>query len=157
MQKLKLAAEVPCRNCPKMKTKNIVYISYISSPHTPSSHQPAPAASPLPLSAAPAFPHQTRGDDTIKLKVVGQDSREFYFRVKQTTRMSKLKKSYSERVGIPVISLRFFFDGQRIQDHHTAKALKMEQDDMIEVFVAKPDYTYWGVCAKCRHCRANGL
>ena len=157
MQKLKLAAEVPCRNCPKMKTKNIVYISYISSPHTPSSHQPAPAASPLALSAAPAFPHQTRGDDTINLKVVGQDYREFYFRVKQTTQMSKLKKSYSECVGIPVYSLRFFFDGKRIQDHHTAKALKMEQDDMIEVFVAKPDYTYWGVCAKCRHCRANGL
>ena len=41
------------------------------------------------------------GDDTeyIKLKVVGQDSNEIHFRVKQTTQMGKLKKSYSERVG----------------------------------------------------------
>ena len=40
------------------------------------------------------------------LKVVGQDSNEIHFRVKQTTQMGKLKKSYSERVGVPVTSLR---------------------------------------------------
>ena len=50
----------------------------------------------------------TMGDETeyIKLKVVGQDSNEIHFRVKQTTQMGKLKKSYSERVGVPVTSLR---------------------------------------------------
>ena len=42
----------------------------------------------------------------IKLKVVGQDSNEIHFRVKQTTMMGKLKKSYSERVGVPITSLR---------------------------------------------------
>ena len=36
----------------------------------------------------------------------GQDSNEIHFRVKQTTQMGKLKKSYSERVGVPVTSLR---------------------------------------------------
>ena len=42
------------------------------------------------------------GDETeyIKLKVVGQDSNEIHFRVKQTTQMGKLKKSYSERVSL---------------------------------------------------------
>ena len=35
----------------------------------------------------------------------GQDSNEIHFRVKQTTQMGKLKKSYSERVGVPVTSL----------------------------------------------------
>ena len=44
----------------------------------------------------------------IKLKVVGQDSNEIHFRVKQTTQMGKLKKSYSERVGVPVTSLRYW-------------------------------------------------
>ena len=84
------------------------------------------------------------GDDTeyIKLKVVGQDSNEIHFRVKQTTQMGKLKKSYSERVstlkdlclimlslqvGVPVTSLRFLFDGRRINDDETPKALEMEQ------------------------------
>ena len=57
----------------------------------------------------------------IKLKVVGQDSNEIHFRVKQTTQMGKLKKSYSERVGVPVTSLRFLFDGRRINDDETPK------------------------------------
>merc|ERR1712083_487607 len=76
------------------------------------------------------------GDETeyIKLKVVGQDSNEIHFRVKQTTQMGKLKKSYSERVGVPVSSLRFLFDGRRINDDETPKALEMEQDDVIEVY-----------------------
>merc|ERR1711992_115802 len=61
----------------------------------------------------------------IKLKVVGQDSNEIHFR---------LKKSYAERVGVPVSSLRFLFDGRRINDDETPKALEMEQDDVIEVY-----------------------
>merc|ERR1712126_422986 len=43
-------------------------------------------------------------------------------------------KSYSERVGVPVTSLRFLFDGRRINDDETPKALEMEQDDVIEVY-----------------------
>ena len=76
------------------------------------------------------------GSDTeyIKLKVVGQDSNEIYFRVKMTTQMDKLKKSHSERVGVPVSSLCFLFDGHHINDDETPKQLKMEQDDVIEVY-----------------------
>merc|ERR1711941_184131 len=70
----------------------------------------------------------------IKLKVVGQDSNEIHFRVKMSTQMGKLKKSYAERVGVPISSLRFLFDGRRINDDETPKALEMEQDDVIEVY-----------------------
>jgi len=70
----------------------------------------------------------------IKLKVVGQDSNEIHFRVKMTTQMGKLKKSYSERVGVPVNSLRFLFDGRRINDTDTPKQLEMENEDVIEVY-----------------------
>ena len=55
----------------------------------------------------------TEDTEYIKLKVVGQDSNEIHFRVKQTTLMGKLKKSYSERVGVPIASLRFLFDGRK--------------------------------------------
>lgn len=70
----------------------------------------------------------------IKLKVVGQDSNEIHFRVKMTTQMGKLKKSYADRIGVPVTSLRFLFDGRRINDDETPKLLEMEQDDVIEVY-----------------------
>merc|ERR1711922_75798 len=70
----------------------------------------------------------------VELKEVGQDSNEIHFRVKTTTAMGKLKKSYSVRVGVPVSSLRFLFDGRRINDDETPNALEMEQDDVIEVY-----------------------
>ena len=40
------------------------------------------------------------GNDSeyIKLKVVGQDSHEIHFRVKMTTQMAKLMRSYCEKV-----------------------------------------------------------
>lgn len=73
-------------------------------------------------------------NEYIKLKVVSQDSSEIHFRVKFTTPMSKIKKSYSERVGVPVTSLRFLFDGKRINDTDTPKQLEMEEEDTIEVY-----------------------
>ena len=75
------------------------------------------------------------GDETeyINLKVVSQVSNEIHFRVRQTTQLGNLKKTYSERVGIPVTSLKFLFDGRRINDNETPRALEMEQNDVIEV------------------------
>ena len=81
----------------------------------------------------------------IKLKVVGQDSNEIHFRVKMSTNMGKLKKSYAERVGVPVSSLRFLFDGRRINDEETPKALEMEQDDVIEVYQEQTGGWRWSL------------
>lgn len=70
----------------------------------------------------------------IKLKVVGQDTNELHFRVKKMTNFAKLKRSYSERIGVPVTALRFLFDGRRIDDSDTPASLDMEEEDVIEVF-----------------------
>lgn len=70
----------------------------------------------------------------INLKVVGPDSNEIHFRMKRTEEMGKLKKSISERVGVPITSLNFFFDEMRINDYETPEDLQMEQNDVIEVF-----------------------
>ena len=68
----------------------------------------------------------------ITLKVVGRNN-EIHFKVKMTTQMGKLKKSYSERVGAPITSLRFLFDGKRISDEETPKSMKMVGLDIIDV------------------------
>ncbi|XP_050015276.1 small ubiquitin-related modifier 1 isoform X1 [Alexandromys fortis] len=60
----------------------------------------------------------------IKLKVIGQDSSEIHFKVKMTTHLKKLKESYCQRQGVPMNSLRFLFEGQRIADNHTPKEIK---------------------------------
>ena len=58
------------------------------------------------------------------VKVVGQDSDEIHFSLKMTTQMGKLKKSYYERVGAPIMSLRFLFDETRINVKETPKSLE---------------------------------
>ena len=89
--------------------------------------------------AAAAAPAAGGGDaEYIKLKVVGQvsrilvinrfthlqDSNEVHFRVKHTTSMAKLKRSYADRIGAPVTSLRFLFDGRRINDEDSPKSVR---------------------------------
>ena len=79
--------------------------------------------------------------DVFNLKVVGQDSNEIHFRVSMTTQMGKLKKSYSERVGVPVSSLRFLFDGRRINDDETPKQVKITLFISTNSESMRPEFT----------------
>uniref|UniRef100_A0A4W4FD99 Small ubiquitin-related modifier n=1 Tax=Electrophorus electricus TaxID=8005 RepID=A0A4W4FD99_ELEEL len=64
---------------------------------------------------------EKKDGEYIKLKVIGQDNSEIHFKVKMTTHLKKLKESYSQRQGVPMNSLRFLFEGQRIADSQTPK------------------------------------
>ncbi|XP_062303287.1 small ubiquitin-related modifier 1 [Osmerus eperlanus] len=77
---------------------------------------------------------EKKDGEYIKLKVIGQDNSEIHFKVKMTTHLKKLKESYSQRQGVPMNSLRFLFEGQRIADNQTPKELGMEDEDVIEVY-----------------------
>uniref|UniRef100_A0AC35TL99 Rad60-SLD domain-containing protein n=1 Tax=Rhabditophanes sp. KR3021 TaxID=114890 RepID=A0AC35TL99_9BILA len=46
-------------------------------------------------------------DEFIKLRVMGQSSNEVHFKVKKTTTMTKLKKTYADRMGVNPDSLRW--------------------------------------------------
>ncbi|GMR55373.1 hypothetical protein PMAYCL1PPCAC_25568, partial [Pristionchus mayeri] len=76
----------------------------------------------------------------INLKVAGynSDMDVVKFRLKYETSMGKLKRSYAERIGVPVTSIRFLFDGRRINNDDTAMSLEMEDDDVIEVYREQP-------------------
>jgi small ubiquitin-related modifier len=70
----------------------------------------------------------------IRLKVVGQEGDEVRFKVKLTTPMHRVMKSYANRKGIPEDLLRFRFNGRRIGNDSTPKTMGLIQDDVIEVF-----------------------
>ena len=76
--------------------------------------------------------------EKLKLKVLGFHGDETYFIMKKTAKMEKLKITYSQRIGIYVLSLRFCFNGVRIMDDDTLETLEMEQDDVIDVFHVQP-------------------
>ena len=47
--------------------------------------------------------------------------------------MVKLKRGYSDRVGVNGTNLRFLYEGRRIMDDDTPGSLEMESGDYIEV------------------------
>uniref|UniRef100_A0A0N4ZVE1 Small ubiquitin-related modifier n=1 Tax=Parastrongyloides trichosuri TaxID=131310 RepID=A0A0N4ZVE1_PARTI len=81
-------------------------------------------------------------DEFIRLRVMGQASNEVHFKVKKTTTMQKLKKTYADRMGVSPQSLRFLFDGKRIENSDTPKSLEMDQDDVIEVYTEQVGGTF---------------
>ncbi|KAI5454807.1 SUMO protein smt3 [Naganishia albida] len=65
--------------------------------------------------------------------VTSTDGNEVFFKIKRTTKLNKLKNAYAERVGKQVTSIRFFYDGRRVQDEDTPESLELEDGDAIEV------------------------
>ncbi|KAF8633118.1 hypothetical protein AX15_001499 [Amanita polypyramis BW_CC] len=71
----------------------------------------------------------------INIKVVTSTGDEVYFKIKRSTKLSKLQGAYANKVGKDVGSIRFLYDGVRIQDDDTPASLDMEDGDTIDVMV----------------------
>lgn len=56
-----------------------------------------------------------------------------FFKIKTTTQLKKLMDAYAEKQGKSVSSLRFLFDGDRINATDTPEKLGMENEDVIDV------------------------
>lgn len=64
-----------------------------------------------------------------------QDQTEVFFKIKRSTQLKKLMEAYCERQGKAVNSVRFLYDGERIQPTNTPNELEMEDGDSIDVMV----------------------
>ncbi|KAJ6523346.1 small ubiquitin-related modifier [Mycena capillaripes] len=72
---------------------------------------------------------------TINIKVVSSTGEEVFFKIKRSTKLSKLQGAYASKVGKDVSSIRFLYDGSRINDDDTPMSLEMEDNDTIDVMV----------------------
>ncbi|RXW19028.1 hypothetical protein EST38_g6820 [Candolleomyces aberdarensis] len=72
---------------------------------------------------------------TINIKVVSSTGEEVFFKIKRSTKLSKLQGAYASKVGKDVGSIRFLYDGERIQEDDTPASLDMEDNDTIDVMV----------------------
>jgi small ubiquitin-related modifier len=57
---------------------------------------------------------------------------ETFFKIKKTTKMSKVFDTYATRRGVQPSSLRFMLDGERIDPNMTPKMLEMDDQDQID-------------------------
>jgi len=67
--------------------------------------------------------------------VTTQTGEEVFFKIKRNTKMSKLQGAYASKVGKDVGTIRFLYDGARVQEHDTPASLDMEDNDTIDVMV----------------------
>jgi len=70
--------------------------------------------------------------NTINLRVVSQDGNEVYFKIKKQTPLRKLIDAYCQRQAIDPNSIRFLYDGNRIQPEQSPKDLEMSDNDVID-------------------------
>ncbi|EIM84749.1 small ubiquitin-like modifier [Stereum hirsutum FP-91666 SS1] len=75
------------------------------------------------------------GNAPINVKVISATGEEVFFKIKRNTKLSKLQGAYAAKVGKDVTSIRFLYDGTRINDDDTPTSLDMEDNDTIDVMV----------------------
>ncbi|KAL4262024.1 hypothetical protein AB1N83_005955 [Pleurotus pulmonarius] len=72
---------------------------------------------------------------TINIKVASSTGEEIFFKIKRSTKLSKLQGAYANKVGKDVGSIRFLYEGERINNDDTPASLDMEDNDTIDVMV----------------------
>jgi len=74
-------------------------------------------------------------DLMINIKVLSPDGGEIWFKLKKNTSLGKLMSAYCERQSISSNSIRFLFDGRRVNDKDTAETLGLEDNDVIDCVI----------------------
>ncbi|KAG8683969.1 hypothetical protein FRC08_009725 [Ceratobasidium sp. 394] len=78
---------------------------------------------------------QKNDNDPISIKVVASTGEEVYFKIKRNTKLKKLQGAYASKVGKDINTIRFLYDGDRINEDDTPASLNMDNDDTIDVMV----------------------
>ncbi|QLL31210.1 hypothetical protein HG536_0B00710 [Torulaspora globosa] len=84
-----------------------------------------------PPEAKPEAKSEVKPETHINLKVTDGSS-EIFFKIKRTTPLRRLMDAFAKRQGREMDSLRFLYDGVRIQPDQTPDDLDMEDNDIIE-------------------------
>ena len=82
-------------------------------------------------------------NEPITIRVKDQTGEETMFKIKKSTRMSKVFAAYAQRKGVDLGSLRFLLDGERIGDDQTPKMLELEDEDQIDCVLTQVGGQQW--------------
>lgn len=80
---------------------------------------------------------EVKDEETIQIRVLGQSGEEVFFKLKQQTAMARMFDAYCNRAGQARASIRFLYDGRRINSTDTAKSLEMEENDVIDAVLTQ--------------------
>eukprot|EP00985_Skeletonema_marinoi_P027288 scaffold22172_cov135-Skeletonema_marinoi.AAC.3 len=75
---------------------------------------------------------QKPGAEPITIRVRDQTGEETFFKIKKSTKMSKVIQTYASRKGVDSTTLRFLVDGERVQPDDTPGSLDLDDQDQID-------------------------
>jgi small ubiquitin-related modifier len=75
------------------------------------------------------------GEEHVNLTIKDPQGEEVYFKVKRTTRMRKLFQAFCKRSNTDPSTMRFFYQGDRIDDEQSPADLGLRDGDKIDAFV----------------------
>ncbi|KAI9171945.1 Ubiquitin-like protein SMT3 [Paramyrothecium foliicola] len=91
-------------------------------------------------------PRQDQPAPTEHLNIkVTDNNNEIFFKIKRSTKLEKLMNAFCERQGKAITSVRFLFDGSRVQPSDTPDTLEMADGDTLEVHQEQVGGA-WGRC-----------
>ncbi|EOD51310.1 Ubiquitin-like modifier protein [Neofusicoccum parvum] len=76
--------------------------------------------------------HDNPQSEHLNIKVTDNNN-EVFFKIKRTTQLKKLMDAFCERQGKSPASVRFLFDGQRVNATDNPESLEMQDGDTLEV------------------------
>lgn len=72
---------------------------------------------------------------TVNLVIKDPQGEEIYFRVKRSAKMRRLFSAYCKRSNVDMSTIRFFFQGERIDEDQTPDDLHLQDKDRIDAFI----------------------
>ena len=99
---------------------------------------PAPArkrAAPKSSKASRKRATAVEAGDSLNIRVRSQTSEETFFKVRTTTKLSKVFDAYAERTGIAASSFRFLFDGRRLYGYETPADIGLAEGGQIDTML----------------------
>lgn len=68
-----------------------------------------------------------KASEHLNIKVTDNNN-EVFFKIKRTTALAKLMNAFCERQGKTMNSVRFLFDGTRVQSNDSPESVRLPQD-----------------------------
>lgn len=96
---------------------------------------PSPGTPDRSLSEQQQEPTQDGDSGHINLTIRDPQGEEVYFKVRKTTKMKKLFHAFCKRGNSDPNTIRFFYQGDRINDDDTPEDLNLHEGAKIDAFV----------------------
>ena len=79
---------------------------------------------------------------TVNLTITDPNGEEVYFKVKKTAKMRRLFQAYCKRLGVDHETMRFFYQGERINEESTPEELTLKDGSKIDAYVRQVAGTF---------------